>query len=95
MIEITEKNGAVTFRIHAQPRAAKTEIVGEYGQALKIKLAAPPVDGKANAECRKFFAKLFHIPIQSVDILAGDSGRDKIIRLHQVNKQQAQEILNR
>jgi uncharacterized protein (TIGR00251 family) len=82
VIEVSEKNGSVTFKVRAQPRASKTEMVGEYAGALKLRIAAPPVDGKANEECRKFFAKLFAVPSRQVEIVTGDSSRDKIIRIH-------------
>lgn len=95
MIDVTEKNGAVTFKIRAQPRASKTEMVGEYAGALKLRIAAPPVDGKANDECRKFFAKLFKVPSGNVEIVAGDSSRDKIIRIHNVNAERVQAALNK
>ena len=84
---MNEKDGAVTFKVRAQPRATRTEIVGEYADALKLRLAAPPVDGKANDECRKFFAGLFKIPQSAVEIISGDSSRDKVIRIHGVNRE--------
>ena len=93
MIAVNEKNGAVTFKVRAQPRAAKTEIVGEYAGAVKLRIAAPPVDGKANNECRKFFAKLFAVSTNQVEIVSGDSSRDKIIRVHQINANQVLALL--
>jgi uncharacterized protein (TIGR00251 family) len=94
LIEVTEKNGAVTFKIRAQPRAAKSEIVGEYNGALKVRIAAPPVDGKANDECKKFFSKLFCLSSSDVEIVAGDSSRDKIIRLHDITANCVLAVLN-
>ncbi len=81
MIDVNEKNGAVTFKVRAQPRASKTELVGEYAGALKLRIAAPPVDGKANDECKKFFSILFDVPSRNVEIVTGDTSRDKIIRI--------------
>ncbi len=95
MIEVAEKNGAVTFRVRAQPRASKTEMAGEYAGALRLRIAAPPVDGKANDECRRFFAKLFEVPSRNVEIVAGDSSRDKIIRIHNRGAAHARALLNR
>jgi uncharacterized protein (TIGR00251 family) len=94
LVEVNEKEGAVTFKVRAQPRAAKSEIVGAYGDALKVRLAAPPVDGKANEECRKFFAKLFQVPVNSVEIVVGDLARDKIIRIHNISKTRVVEKLS-
>jgi uncharacterized protein len=95
LIEVNEKNDAVTFRVRAQPRAAKTEIVGEYAGAVKLRIAAPPVDGKANDEMIKFFSRLFEIPSRSVEIVSGDSSRDKIIRIHNIGVARVQGVLGR
>lgn len=94
MIAVNEKDGKVSFKVRAQPRASKTELIGAHGDALKVRLAAPPVDGKANAECRKFLAKLFQVSAASVEIISGDSARDKIIRIHNISKDRVQKILN-
>jgi uncharacterized protein (TIGR00251 family) len=94
LIEVVEKNGAVTFKVRAQPRASKTEIVGEYGGAIKLRIAAPPVDGKANEECRRFFARLFQLPLSQVEIVTGDSSRDKIIRIQALGAKQVQALLD-
>jgi uncharacterized protein len=95
LIEVNEKNGTVTFKIRAQPRASKTEMVGEYAGALKLRIAAPPVDGKANAEVIKFFSKFFDVPNRNVEIVSGDSSRDKIIRIHNVSMAHVQTLLNK
>jgi uncharacterized protein (TIGR00251 family) len=95
LIEVNEKNGTVTFKIRAQPRAAKTEMAGEYAGALKLRIAAPPVDGKANDEVIKFFSKLFEVANRNVEIVSGDSSRDKIIRIHNITLMQAQTLLNK
>jgi uncharacterized protein (TIGR00251 family) len=93
LIEVVEKNGAVTFKVRAQPRASKTAVVGDYAGAVKLRIAAPPVDNKANEECRKFFAKLLHVPIQDVEIVAGDSSRDKVIRIRNVTGDRVRALL--
>jgi uncharacterized protein (TIGR00251 family) len=84
MIEINEKGGSLTFRVRVQPRASRTEIAGEHAGALKLRIAAPPVDGKANEECRKFLARLLGVSASSIEIVAGESSKDKIIRAHKV-----------
>ena len=84
VIEISEKKGSVTLRVRVQPRASRTELTGELAGALKLKIKAPPVDGKANEECRRFLAKLFGVDARSVEIIAGDSSRDKVVRIHGV-----------
>ena len=77
-------DGSVILTLHIQPGAKKTEITGLHGEALKIRLAAPPVDGKANAELAALFAKTFGIPKRSVEILTGDTSRLKRIKLRGV-----------
>ena len=69
------------LRIRVQPRARKTEVSGVHGQALKIRLQAPPVDGKANRALLKYLAKRLDIPVSAIRLAAGESSRDKIIHL--------------
>jgi uncharacterized protein (TIGR00251 family) len=76
----TSPNG-VTFAVKVQPRAKKNAITGEIGNALKVSLTAPPVDGKANEACIDFFAKLLDVPRSSVTIAAGFTNRNKVIRV--------------
>ena len=77
------RDGALTLtlRVHAQPGAKRTEIVGSHGNALKIRVAAPAVDGKANAELLRFIAEQFGVPLRSVALLHGDTGRQKLVRV--------------
>lgn len=71
----------VTFAVKVHPRARKNAITGEVGDALKVSLTAPPVDGKANEACIDFFAKLLNVPRSSVTIAAGLTSRNKVIRV--------------
>ena len=61
------------------PRSSKTEIVGVVGEYLKIRLAAPPVDGKANKELIKYLSKLLRIPKYNIRIITGASGKRKLL----------------
>ncbi len=63
--------------INVQPRSSKTMISGLYGNALKIKLTAPPIDGKANQLLIKFLSKTLKLPKSSITILTGETGRSK------------------
>jgi len=81
MILIHESPTGVTFAIKVQPRARKNAVVGTLGDALKVSLTAPPVDGKANQACIEFFAKLLKVPHSSVTIAAGQTSRNKVIRI--------------
>lgn len=81
MIRFTADEGAITFTLRVQPRATKSAVVGMVEGALKLKLAAPPVDGAANEELIRFLAKLFAVPRRSVLILSGTTAKTKIIRI--------------
>ena len=93
MIEFNHKDGAVTFRVRVQPRASRTEVMGEHAGAIKLRIAAPPVDGKANEECRRFLAKLLGVSASSVEIVSGESSRDKVIRIRNVSAQRLRDAL--
>ena len=95
MLDLNEKDNAVTIRIRVQPRASRTEIVGEYAGAIKLRVAAPPVDGKANEECRRFLAKLLKVSATSVEIISGESSRDKLIRIQNMSAARVLEALGR
>ena len=81
MIPIRQTRSGVTFSIKVHPRAKKNGITGEVGDALKVALTAPPVEGKANEACNDFFAKLLEVPRSSVTIGAGETSRNKVIRV--------------
>jgi uncharacterized protein (TIGR00251 family) len=81
MIPIHDASAGITFAVKVHPRAKKNAITGEVGDALKVALTAPPVDGKANAACIEFFAKLLNVPRSSVTIASGQSSRNKVIRV--------------
>jgi hypothetical protein len=74
-------DGAITLTIHAQPGAKKTEVAGVHGAALKIRLAAPPVEGRANAELQRFLADAFGVPLRNVTLVRGETGRRKSLRI--------------
>jgi len=81
MVPIHETSVGVTFAVKVHPRAKKNAITGAVGDALKVSLTAPPVDGKANDACVEFFAKLLNVPRSSVTIAAGQTSRNKVIRV--------------
>jgi len=81
MIPVQDNDGSVTFCVRVHPRARKDAITGEVGDALKISLAAPPLDGRANEACIEFLAKLLKLPRSSISIAAGLSSRNKVIRV--------------
>lgn len=71
---------------HLQPKASKDEFVGLHGDRLKIRITAPPVDGKANKQLIAFLAKQFGVSKQQVTISSGDSGRHKTVQISQPAK---------
>ena len=75
-------NGSLTLRLHVQPGARQTAVAGLHGERLKIRLAAPPVDGKANAALLLFVAAAFGVPLRNVELVAGASSRQKTVRIH-------------
>jgi len=81
MASIHESASGVTFAVKVHPRAKKNAVTGKVGDALKVALTAPPVDGKANEACVEFFAKLLKVPRTSVSIAAGQASRNKVIRV--------------
>ncbi len=95
MLQIKETDTAVTIRVRAQPRAPRTEIIGEHDGALKMKLAAPPLNGKANEECRRFLAKLLDVSATSVEIISGESSRNKVVRIQNISARRVLEALGR
>src|SRR5205807_4191808 len=81
MIPISETETGVTFPVKVHPRAKKAAITGELGDALKVSLTAPPIEGRANDACIEFFAKLLKVPRSSVTIASGQSSHRKVIRV--------------
>ena len=81
MIPIHDSAGGATFSIKVHPRAKKDAITGEVGEALKLSLTSPPVDGRANAACIEFFAKALKVSRSSITIAAGESSRNKVVRV--------------
>jgi uncharacterized protein len=87
MVAIRETDEGVSFLVKVHPRAKKNAITGEIGEALKVSLTAPPIEGKANQACIEFFAKLLNVPRSSVTIASGLSSRNKVIAIGGVTVQ--------
>ena len=81
MIEYSEEQGALTFKVQVVPRASRNEIVGEHNGALRVRIAAPPVDGAANEELVRTLALVFGVPRKAVEIIAGHTARTKRVRV--------------
>ncbi|HQR11267.1 MAG TPA: DUF167 family protein [Casimicrobiaceae bacterium] len=72
---------SVVLTLHVQPGARRTEVAGLHGDALKVRLAAPPVDGKANVELLRYLADAFGVPLRNVTLVRGETSRQKIVRV--------------
>jgi len=81
MPHFSDHPDGLVFSIHIQPRASTNRVVGAYGDALKIRLTAPPVDGAANKMCIRFLAKILGVKRSQLEILSGHTGRHKRLLL--------------
>ncbi len=79
--------GDVVLTLHIQPGAKKTALAGQHGAALKIRLAAPPAEGKANDCLIEFLADLLEVPRAQVELLSGVTSRQKRVRVHGASAQ--------
>ena len=95
MLEITENlaTATVIFAVRIQPRASKTEIVGEMAGALKIRLQAPALEGHANEALIEFLSELLKTPKSAVRILSGERSRMKRVEIRGVTKQQIERLV--
>jgi uncharacterized protein (TIGR00251 family) len=78
---LREEGGAVTLELLVQPRASRTRVVGEHDGRLKLQLAAPPVDGEANAALVEFLAGALRVRKADVEVRRGETGRRKTVRV--------------
>ncbi len=81
MINYSQKDGVLTFKVRVVPRASRSELVGEHDGALRVRIAAPPVDGAANDELVRLLARAFDVPRSAVGITAGHTSKLKTVRV--------------
>ena len=81
------------FAVHVQPRAKRSEVTGLHGAAVKIRLAAPPVDGAANDALRRFLAERLCVPRAAVRVVAGLASRDKVVEVDGFSAEAARRTL--
>ncbi len=86
MLSTKETPEGVTFTVFVQPRSSKNMIAGAYGDAVKLKLTAPPVGGAANKMCINFLAKYLRVPKSSLEIISGHTNRTKRVLLRYTDK---------
>ena len=85
ILQFTEKDGSLIFNVRVVPRASKSEIVGEYDGALKVRISAPPVDGAANAELTKILSKKLNVPKSAVGIIGGQTSKQKQVLINGID----------
>ena len=91
---ITADAGGCTFYVHVVPRSRRDEVVGLYDDALKVRLKAPPVDGKANDALCKFLGSALHVPRRNVTVLGGLASRHKRVRIVGVSVGEIRSLLS-
>ena len=94
MIPVSDTKLGATFTVRVQPRARRNAVAGVLGEALKLSLTAPPVEGRANQACIDFLAELLGVPRSSVTIAAGETSRNKLIRVRGLSAAQVLQRLN-
>jgi uncharacterized protein len=95
VIPFHESATGISFAVRVQPRAKRNAIVGELGNALKIALTAPPVEGRANEACIEFLANLLEVPRSSVSIASGEKSRRKIVRVRGLSADDIRKVFER
>ena len=93
MIEVYERDGALLFKVRVVPRASRSEIAGEHDGTLRVRVAAPPVDGSANEELVRTLAKAFNVPQRNLLITSGQASKLKQDQVKGITLEQLQSIL--
>ncbi|MBI5748876.1 MAG: YggU family protein [Nitrospinae bacterium] len=93
MLKIREVENYVTFSVRVQPRSSRNEICGIYGDAIKIKLTSPPVEGEANEGLIKFLAGILKISKGQIEIISGQKSKNKLIKIIGVTKGKVTDLL--
>jgi uncharacterized protein (TIGR00251 family) len=90
---VRDTDKGAQFALRVQPRASRTAVTGLMGDAVKLAITAPPVDGKANQAVVEYLAELFRVPKSSVVIVSGETGRNKLIAVRGVSAEQVRRAL--
>ena len=92
MVDIIENDGATIFLVRVLPRSSKNEIVGLHDGALKVRIAAPPVDDAANIELIKLLARHFRVSRSDVEIVGGETSKTKRIKINNLSQSKFHEV---
>jgi len=88
VIDISERDGSVSFSVRVTSRASRDAIEGEYQAALKVRLAAPPIEDRANDALRRLLAARLNVPVSAVRIVGGEKSRNKRVSVAGVTRAQ-------
>ena len=88
MIEIVDRNGAITIMVRVIPRASRDAIEGAYGESLKVRLMAPALENRANEALRRLLAERLNVQVAAVRIVAGEKSRTKRISIAGITREQ-------
>ena len=93
MIRYSNEGCGLTFVVRVVPRASSSRIVGEHDGALRVRIAAPPVEGAANKELVRVLAKLFQLPQNAVEIISGANSKTKKVRIQGGDAAQLEQLI--
>jgi uncharacterized protein (TIGR00251 family) len=89
-LDVIERTATgVRIRLHVQPRASRSELAGRHGDAIKVRLTAPPVDGAANEALLQFLAVRLQVPRNALSLVSGGSGRSKVVAIEAISPEDA------
>jgi uncharacterized protein (TIGR00251 family) len=91
----TSGGQTIVLRVHVQPGAGRTAVAGRHGDALKLRVAAPPVRDRANRACEEAVAELLGVPTSQVELVGGSTSRSKRIRVSDVDVEEIRRHLTR
>ena len=94
MIQCSEDNRGLTFAVRIVPRASRSEFAGEQSGALRVRVAAAPIEGAANQELIKLLAKSFKLPRNAVQIISGSTSKNKIVRVQGADATRLQQLIS-
>jgi uncharacterized protein (TIGR00251 family) len=92
MIQYSEKEGALVFAVRVVPRASNSSVVGEHDGALRVRVAAPPVDGAANEELARTLARELKVAVRDVLIVGGHTSKLKQVRVSGITRDQLEHL---
>jgi len=94
VLQYSQKDRGLTFAVRVVPRASRSEIAGEYNGALRVRIAAPPVEGAANRELIRLLAKTFKLPGKAIEIVSGVGSKNKIVRVQGADAAMLEQLIS-